>query len=387
MVLGMIVGIGVSVVNTRLLGPQQYGDLKFLQTLFSFVVTLFTLGIFSSGSRLLAQKKHKPIRQELIGNLLLFTTGISFLLIIALFLFSFFEEFLFNNELGQIIRLTTPLLFVFPFQLCLEKIMQGTNQIYELSMFRIGPSILYLFAALSFNYFVPLSLIYALTIQLVTLATLIFTMIIIFKPKFCNIKKNIFIVWQENMTYGFQVYIGTIAAVASSHFGGLSIGYFIDNTNVGFFSLALTITSPLLMIPSSVGTTFYKDFANRNFIPKTVTTITLILSIFTLLIFFLIIKKVILFLYSTEYIAIVPLAYLVSVGRIFHGFGNYINRFLSAHGKGRQIRNSAIAVGAFRVLGYTLLVYTIGVNGAAITVTISGFIYLALIFYFYNSLF
>ena len=35
MVFGILIGIGVSVVNTRLLGPQQYGDLKFLQNLYA----------------------------------------------------------------------------------------------------------------------------------------------------------------------------------------------------------------------------------------------------------------------------------------------------------------------------------------------------------------
>ena len=52
--IGVLVGIGVSVLNTRLLGPEQYGDFKFLQSLFSFAVTFVTLGIFYSGGRLIA---------------------------------------------------------------------------------------------------------------------------------------------------------------------------------------------------------------------------------------------------------------------------------------------------------------------------------------------
>ena len=385
MVLGIIIGIVVSVINTRLLGPKQYGDLKFLQNLFSFVVTFLTLGVFVSGSRLLALKNNETIKHQLIGNLLLLATAISIILIIGLFIFSFFEEKIFHNELGRVIRIFSPLLFVFPFQLCLSNIMQGDNRIYELSVFQIGPRILYIIGAITFNYFVHLSLTSALGIQLFALALIILIMIIRFKPEFVNIKKNISFIWQENKTYGLQVYIGILAGVATGHMAGLSIGYFIDNTNVGFYSLALTTAMPLSMIPNAVGTTFFKDFANRDSIPKKATAVTLVLSIGALIFFLLIIKKVILILYSSEYSAVVPLAYLVSIGCIFRGLGDYVNRFLGAHGKGKELRNGTFANGISNVFGYTVLVYAIGVKGAAITKIISDFVYWYMMYYYYRK--
>ena len=383
MVFGILISIGVSVVNTRLLGPQQYGDLKFLQNLFALIVTFLTLGIFISGSRILAQRKNENINYQLIGALLIFAAAISIVLIIVLFIFSFFEERLFQNELGRIIRIFSPLLFVFPFNLCLEKIMQGDNKIYELSIFRVGPSVLYILIAIPFNYFVSLSLTSALAIQFLSFALIILIMIISFKPKFKNLKKNVSNIWQQNKTYGFQVYIGVLAGVASAKLGGLSIGYFIDNTNVGYFSLALALTMPLRMIPSAVGTTFFKDFANRNSIPEKATVFTLILSIIALFFFVMLIKKVILLLYSSEYIAVVPLAYIVSIGSIFHGIGDYINRFLGAHGKGKELRNGALAVGVSNILGYIVLVHIFGTKGAAATTMISGLIYCYMMYFFY----
>jgi len=385
MVFGIIIGIGVSIINTRLLGPKQYGDLKFLQNLFTFVVTFLTLGIFVSGSRLLAQKKNVEIRHQIIGNLILLSTVISVVFIIILLIFSFFEEQIFNNELGRIIRIISPLLFVFPFKLCMENIMQGDNKIYELSVFQISPRLLYIIGAIVFNYFVPLSLSSALMVQLLALAILILIMITHFKPEFINVKKTLLIIWQENKTYGFPVFIGILANVATGYMAGLSIGYFIDNTNVGFYSLALTITTPLALIPNAVGTTFYKDFANRDLIPKKTTVVTVILSLTSLLFFFLIIKKIILLLYSSEYSDVVSLSYLISIGCVFRGFGDYLNRFLGAHGKGREIRNGAFANGISNVLGYIVLVYALGVKGAAITKIGSDFIYLYMMYYYYKK--
>lgn len=385
MILGIPIGIAVSVINTRLLGPQQYGDLKFLQNLFAFVVQFLTLGIFVSGSRLLAQRKNTEIKNQLIGNLLILTAVISVALVIFLFVFSFFEEQIFHNELGRVIRIFSPLLFVFPFQLCLENIMQGDNRIYELSAFRVSPSALYIIAALSFNYIVPLSLTSALAIQLGGLGLVILIMIIRFRPKFENIRKYTSVIWEENKTYGFSVYIGIVANVATAHAGVLSIGYFIDNTSVGFYSLAVMVAMPLAMISSAAGTTFFKDFANRDSIPKRATLVTLVLSIVVLLLFLLIIEKVILLLYSAKYIDAVPLVHIISVGCFLRGLGDYVNRFLGAHGKGRELRNAAFANGISNIFGYVVLVYFFGVKGAALTRTISDLVYLSMMCYYYRK--
>ncbi|HIE15979.1 MAG TPA: hypothetical protein EYP69_03535, partial [Bacteroidales bacterium] len=249
LVLGIIISICVSVINTRLLGPKQYGDLKFLQNLFIFVATCSTIGIFISGGRLLALKENARIKNQLIGSLFFFASVISILLIVFVFIFSFFEEQIFDNELGRIIKIFSPLLFVFPFQFCLQNIMQGDNRIFELSIFNVGPRIFYVFGAILLNFFIPLSLILALALQFLGFMIFILIMIVHFRPKFINIKRNLTNIWKENKIYGLHVYIGILAGVASAQFGGLTIGYFIDNLHVGFFSLAITSTMPLAMIP------------------------------------------------------------------------------------------------------------------------------------------
>ena len=381
---GILISICVSVINTRLLGPKQYGDLKFLQNMFIFISTFLTLGIFVSGARLLASKENEKIKRQLIGSLYILASIISVVLIIIVFIFSFFEEQIFNNKLGLIIRVFSPLLFVFPFQLCLQNIMQGDNKIYALSIFNIAPRILYIIMVLVISLLTHISLTYVLGIQFLSLAILIFVMAIHFKPEFINFKKISSIIWQENKTYGLQVYIGMLVGVASAQLAGLSIGYFIDNTNVGFFSLALTSTMPLTMIPSAVGITFFKDFANSSSIPKRATLVTIILSLIGLFIFLLFIEKVILLLYTSEYLPVVSLAYLVSFGSILHGFGDYINKFLGAHGKGKALRNGAIVVGFSNIIGYIVLVRMIGVKGAAITKIISGLTYCVMMLYFYR---
>lgn len=384
MALGLVVGIATSVINTRFLGAQQYGDYKFLQSLFTFAVTFLTLGIFFSGGRLLAQKKNEGIKQELVGNLLIQSGIISIVFSLIFIIFSFFEEEIFNNNLGGIIRTFAPLLFIYPFRLCLENILQGDSRIYELSAFRLLPQLLYVAGAYIVNYFSPLNLTYALSIQFMVFIVSIIVTSWFLKPKFFNIKINSAQIWQENRRYGLHVYYGTIAGVATAQLGSVLVGYFMDNTNVGYYSLALTITAPLAMIPNAVGTAFFKEFANRDSISPKIIGATIILSTLSLILFCIIIKPLTILLYSEEFLKTVPLSLYLGIGSIFHGFGDFVNRFLGAHGLGHELRNGAFAVGFSNVFGFIVLIYFFGVTGAAATKIFSGIIYFSTMVYYYR---
>jgi O-antigen/teichoic acid export membrane protein len=206
------------------------------------------------------------------------------------------------------------------------------------------------------------------------------------KPDFSELSKSVQVIFRENRSYGFQVFLGAVTGLASAQLGGLAIGYFIDNTNVGFFALAITASQPLAMIPNSIGTTFFRDFTGMARIPNKIFITTVLVSLISLAVFLLIIKQLVIFLYTEEYLAVVPIAYYVAIGSILHGMGDFFNRFLGAHGKGKAMRNTNILIGACNVLGYVFLTWWVGVQGAAITKLMAGITYVLVIAWYYQKL-
>ncbi|MFC2113427.1 oligosaccharide flippase family protein, partial [Bacteroidota bacterium] len=380
----VFVGIGVSVLNTRLLGPERYGDFKFLQSLFSFALLFVTLGLFYSGGRLIAIEKDKGGQRKLVGGISMLALMMSLVLFILFLIFSYFEEEIFDNDLGWYVRVLAPFLAVFPFQLGLDNILQGSNRIYQLSAFRLGPKVLYLICILIYSYFFPFQLDHALIFYFASIGLLVVLILFSLKPDFSDMRNTVNRLFVENRSYGFQVYIGAITGLASSQLAGLAIGYFIDNTNVGFFALAITASTPLAMIPNSIGTTFFRDFTSMDRIPSKVFIITILISLATFAVFVLVIKQLVIFLYTDEYLAVVPLAYFVSTGSVLHGLGDFFNRFLSAHGKGKELRNSNIILGITNMIGYVLLTWLIGVQGAAITKFLAGLLYVLIMAWYYQ---
>lgn len=385
MVLNIILGVFISSLNTRLLGKEAYGNFKYIINVFSFLLTFSTLGLFLSSKRLIALKQNFKIKSQLFGGAILLSVFMYLFYFIIVFFYSYFDDIFYKNDLGHTIRLFSPLIIIYPLNQCLQNILPGDNRIKELAFIRTFQKVIFIVLAISISYFFGFNLNFALVL---TMSTTLFVLSFItykLKPSFNKSKKILQMIWEENKRYGIHEYVGNIANIATSQLSMFSIMYFIDSANVGFYSLAITISGPLAMVANSVGTTYYKDFAQRDQLPLKATLMTIFLSLISLLIYIIIIKFLVITIYSIEFLPVVKIAYLTAIGFILRGLGDYINRFLSAHGKGKEARNVAFANGISNVIGFVVLVYFWGIIGAAITKLISDFIYLFFTYYYYRK--
>ncbi len=383
--LGIVLGMGTSVVNTRILGAERFGDYKFIQSIFDFLMVFFSVGIFHTGGRLIAYQKYEKDKPQIIGTLYIITGIISFAFIVATLVVSYVQEDIFDNRLGATIRLCLPLLFVFPFKVGMIKFLEGDNKIYSLSAFDITPKALYLVVFLGIGYFATVSVEVALIVYLVTNAIAIVAIAPVLKPKFTRIKAYTKTILKENKHHGYHIYIGTLVSNGSMQFGTFAISYFLDNTNVGFFNLANTIAVPLSMVPQAVGTAFFKEFANLNKIPNKVFYATLGVSVGAFLLFVGLIKFVVVLLYSEEFLPVVNLVYIISFAYLIQGFFLVINRFLSAHGIGKDLRNASFARGFINIVGFLLLTKFYGTTGASFTLLLANIAYFSYLWVKYRQ--
>lgn len=383
MVLSLIVGILISIVNTRYLGKEQYGDFKFLINLFSLAVTFLTFGFFYTGGLILAKTDDTLQKRELAGDILKIAAFSSLLLVVVSLVFSFFEHRLFGNNLGPLIRYSLPLLFIFPFQLCFEQLLQGSNRIYSLSVLRIGPKLVYIVLAVVLQYFSKFNLTTALISHLVAIGTIVVVLIVFIKPKFGLKSKFLPLMRRENRGYGFPIYLGAITGVASSYLAGITISYYIDNEHVGYYSLAITAAMPLTMLPSSFGITFFKAFVSYAKIPLKVILVTVGFGVVALAGFLIFIDEIVVLLYTEDFLPVIGLSYYIAIGSLLHGFGDFLNRFISAKGLGKKIRNSNFVLGVVNTAGFIVLPKYLGVEGAAYTRLIAGVVYFLLLLGFY----
>ncbi|MBO7047080.1 MAG: oligosaccharide flippase family protein [Prevotella sp.] len=379
---GVFLGVLSSIVNTRFLAPADYGDVRYVQNIINFVTTFLLFGYFLSGARLMALSNDRDYVGRVKGMMIVILAGACVVIALAMPINSLLHAD--QPQVAWLFLLSIPVCFSPLFHNYIDQTAQGDNQIGLLSLARLLPYLVY----------VPIGyLVYstygATSDRMVLLQWGIYTavylvIIIATKPLFRHLKP----VWKdlndENKRYGIQLYIGSLVMVSTNYLAGISLGYFNeDNSEVGFYTLALTVTTPLAALPAIVGTTYFKKFATQPAIPKKVIIATVGLTFTSCILFILLIHPVVEFLYTDSYAIVGTYASILSVGYCIHGLGDMFNRYLCSHGQGASVRNASIANGVFKLLGYTLLVWLFNTNGAIATTIICDVVYFSCLIYYY----
>ncbi len=378
----VFLGVFSSIINTRFLDPADYGDVRYVQNIITFIASLLLFGFFLSGSRLLAISKDENNSREIRGTMVVILAVASCILCLSTTIAAFVH---YNN--GTLFSL-----FLVSLPVCLHPLLanyvnttaQGDNHIGRLALARLAPHALYVvFAYIVYSQFG------ATSVRMILLqwgiATLILLGVIVSqRPSFGNLKSKFELLKEENKRYGFHLYIGSLVMVSTNYLAGISLGVFNeDNSEVGFYTLALTVTTPLAMLPSIIGTTYFRKFATLPAIPKKVFKATIALTLGSCVCFVVLIKPIVVFLYTERYSVVGLYASILAIGFCIHGVGDMMNRYLGSHGLGKCIRNASICNGIIKVLGYTFLVMLWNTKGALATTLICDIVYCLMILYYY----
>ena len=380
---GTLLGVLSSVVNTHFISPEDYGDVRYVQNLVAFIASFLLFGYFLSGSRLLALSDD-PIRSRSIkGVMVLILLVASGILLLGTFICGLFHYS--NPKIFSLFLLAMPVCFFPLFQSYISNTAQGDNQIGRLAINNCLPYILYVSIAYLTYKYTGGSSEKMLLLQWGIYTLVAFCVIFSTRPLFRNVKTLFKELDEENRRYGIQLYFGSLVMIGCNYLAGITLGIFnTDNVNVGFYTLALSVTAPLAMLPGIIGTTYFKQFAKQDYIPKKVLRFTVLLAVISCIAFVLLIKPIVVFLYTEAYSKVGVYASWMSVGFCVHGIGDMLNRYLGSHGQGKAIRNSSFVCGLIKIVGFTLFVYLWNINGAVVANLLGSSAYFIVLLVYYN---
>lgn len=382
---GVLLGVVASIINTRFLSPADYGDVRYVQNIINFIASLLLFGYFLSGSRLLAISSGESESRRIRGCMIVILGGALVVLIAGILICTGLQFAQGKDHIAHLFLLSVPVCAYPLFLNYVNTTAMGDNHIKRLAAARLLPNLSYIPIA-----YLLYSQSGATSSRMILLqwglASLILCLIILStRPRFKRLSPIFRTLNKENKSYGLQLYYGSLAMVATNYIAGITLSLFgTDNTTVGFFTLTLTITTPLQMLPAIIGTAYFKQFATQPRIPHKVFQNTILLASATCILFILLIKPLVSFLYSEPYSIVSTYASWMAVGFSIHGVGDMINRYLGSHGQGKVIRNSSYFCGAIKISGYILFVYLWGINGALLTNVLSSGVYFAALLIYYS---
>jgi len=370
----LIIGIAVSVIVARVLGPQGQGIYSLTILFPSMIITFTNLGI--GRSTIYHIGKNTYALKDLVGAIL----GSSFVISIVSILIGLIIVLFFSNSIfpgvPQIFLLLALLLI--PLQLfssqSLGGILLGIQKIREYNLIAIIQS-LSMLALVSF-FLIKLNSGIAGAIIASLLSSLLATIsasLCIFRrsenvhPSF-QYNKNIF---SSLFNFGSKTYLNTVLSFLHLRVDQLMLNFFLNPLAVGFYVISVGIVEKLWLLSQAVSMVLYpkvasmKDEEQRKRFTPIVARNTLFITILGAFLLFLLSKWLILLLYSDKFLpSVAPLQILligvvaISVERVL------VNDILA---RGKPMINTYITFVAL-VANITLNVIFIpkyGVIGAA----------------------
>ncbi|MFA5070042.1 MAG: glycosyltransferase [Patescibacteria group bacterium] len=379
----ILFGTGITMINTRVLGPASYGVLAFTLSVLSLTAMFFEFGFFSAGARILAVTKEYRERRAFIGGLFLIALCIGLIYSLSVLGISFFIDPIFKTSIAGILRLIAPLAFFLPIEYLMVLICQGTNQIKYLSIYVAGPSVLYFFLLLANLIFRNNSVTLILFLNISSIAALTIWLAIQLKPLFSDVKQKIKRIIKETKEYGRHVYFGRVIGVSTYNLDNIFISLFVNTTFVGFYSIAVLLTTPVLLLSRALGTTKFRDFSREKTIPFRILASNFLWAFLGSLLVLLFGRYVILILFSSNFLTAADYLLPLSFSVFFQSLYQPYTSFFGAKGKGKWLRNIALTQAIVNISFNVLLIKLYGAMGASVASLISNsFVYVIYLKYY-----
>jgi len=384
-ILVLIIGLGIKTIQVRALTTYEYGLLTLFGTITSVIVLFFHYASFSSLKVLLANNEDKKKEKEYFGLGIIIACILGVLFSFSLFGISFFVDDFLDVEVGEILRLLSPFCFILPFQFFISEITIGANKLKRLASFHLFSRLLFIVSL--FVLFRGDLLNVELIIILNLLSWLVSTIVVLFglTPSFSNLKENLNTIKEKNKSFGISYYYGAIVNQSTFKLDELFITYFVNITQLGFYTLASIICSPMTFLSRAFVNSIFKKLALKDRIPIRVFVYNTLWLGFCILFLYLCSDFIVSTLFGEEYMQVSVYILPLSIAFLFQGMYAPFS-FLTVKSKGRELRNVAYAEAFVNVFGNILLVPTIGVLGAIYASILARFTHFVGLWYYYNKM-
>lgn len=381
----VLFGVLIKSIQTRALTVEEYGTYAFFGTVTSFLALFFRFGFFNSLKVLLANTQDPNQEKQLLGAGFFIAFLIGLLYAGSIFLLSFAIDHMFNVSIAEILLIFSPLCFVLPFKMFISEVSVGSNQIKHIVLFDILSKATYLLIISLLFFYSSLTVSNLVFFNLSTLILSLGVIYFLIRPSFLNFRSSLTSIINKNKTYGWHYYTGAIVNQTTFKLDELFITYFVNVTQLGFYTLANMVCAPMALFSEAIFKSAYKKMAEKDHIPVKLLFYNTLWLVLCIVILYFLSHILIEFLFGVEYTPAAAMVIPLSIAYFFQGmYAPY--SFLSVKSKGKEMRNVAIVEGIVNLLGNVILVPILEVNGAILATIIGRATHYIGLRYYYKKL-
>jgi O-antigen/teichoic acid export membrane protein len=351
----------------RTLHREGFGVFSFCWfSIISYVGLLFEFGVFAAGARLLAVAGERDGERRLLGALLTAALVIGAAFGVTIAASGPLVDRIFDTNVAGILLAASPFVVAVPLQMMLEFACQGMNRIGTLAVLRLTlPTVGLAIVAVLFALPGGASPLRAVVAYVGGLLVATGVVAYLLRPSFENLGDELRRLLSATREFGLHMFVGRATTMLSARFDSVLIPYFIGLPAVGVYNLARQISDPVATLARSLAMTRFKAFASRAEVSAYIqkwNAALLLVAVFGLV---TVGPLAVYLFFGRRYADAAPLIGPLGLAALFAGLFQPYNTFLSAQGRGREMRNISVAMGVVNTVGLLTFVPLFGVAGAA----------------------
>jgi O-antigen/teichoic acid export membrane protein len=350
---------------TRTLTTAEFGSYAFAVSLLFFVAIFFEFGLFVPAARLVATMNAHG-RREVVGAALVafLPVGVGFSAIVIVL--SFWIDDWFHVDAGYALRAAAAAAIAFPFVLVLQQLTQGLDRLHVASVATAGAQLLFVALLAPWVWLSGgLSTAGALVLRAVALLIAYIGGALWLKPAFGAVDRWGRELVRQAREWGFQVFVGRVLSIGTYNMDVLMLGIWANARWVGFYVLAGSLATASGLPVMGMAAALFARMAREPVIPRRWLSVATAVGAACAATVWLLAEPVISVFFSARYLPAVGLVLPLAVAQLVRGVTGIFNTFLSAHGRGRDLRNAGAVLTLSNVAFNFILIPPFGAQGAA----------------------
>jgi O-antigen/teichoic acid export membrane protein len=363
---------------TRNLRTEEFGSYSFAVALLFFVALFFDFGLFSPAAQLAAVNPRE--RREIVGTALLVYLPVGAAFSATIYVLSFVVDSWFNVDAGNALRLSALPAIAFPSVLVVQRLAQGTDRLHVASVGTVLAQLLLVGALALAVGLSSLTTSSGLALRSFTLLLAMVASALWLRPLFGHLRRWVPELVKEARAWGLQAYVGRITSIGTYNMDVLMLGIWASPDAVGFYVLAASLAMASGLPVMAMATAAFAQMAREPAIPRRWIVIATVVGAVCAVTAWLLADPVIRLFFSDRYVAAAALVLPLALGEFVRGVTTLFNNFLSAHRRGREMRDAGLILTASNLVFNFALIPPFGASGAAwasllaLTVNLVGYV-------------
>lgn len=360
----MLLGAAGKAILARHLTPSAFGLYAFATSLLAFAALFFEFGVFTPAARRIAHADRNA-GAHLVGASLAIFVPIGGLFCATIVGLSFLASPVFGVNAGPALRAVSPLAFAYAFTAAATELAQGSDRVAVYTWASLAGQVLFVAALAAAAATGQLTVTLALLLNTLGMLVGLLAFVAALRPIFGQVLVHARSILADVRAWGFDMYVGRVLSIGTYNMDVLMVAVFATEKSVGWYVLAGALAQASGFPISGLGAALFAQLARAQRLEWQWLALAWSFGAFGVIGIAALAPVVVDVLFSSAYRPVATLAVPLAIAQAVRGVTTVYNTFLSAHGRGRELRNCGFVLTGSNLVFNFALIPPFGALGAA----------------------